>query len=81
MANETAPTKPSFVSELVKRTAATLPPEMQAAALSPGTDLHTILFATATMIELAQQTPGPTSEKAKAFQAARAAEEAAKAKP
>jgi hypothetical protein len=69
--NDQKTPKTPFASDLVKRTAATLPPgAMKLALEQPGTEQHTLFMAIASMIELSQQKPGPMSEKAKAAEQA-----------
>lgn len=78
--NTQAPVK-GFAENLIARTAATLPPGAAKASLEhPGSDLYNQAHMFATMIELAQQQPGPMSEKAKAHQEAEAARAAEPAK-
>lgn len=76
MATPTDPTpKTKFAADLIERTAAVLPPgRMQSALRHPGSDEYEQAFVFATMIELAQQAPGPMSDKAKAAQSAQAAQ-------
>lgn len=60
-------TKTRFAEDLISRTAATLPPGPQKAALEhPGSPEYAQAMLMATMIEMSQQNPGPMSDKAKA---------------
>lgn len=74
--------KVNFADDLIARTANALPPGKVRSGLEhPGSDIHSMAHAIATMIELAQQAPGPMSAKALAAQAAEAAAAASPAKP